>query len=125
MDPVAKALLNILRCPICKGQLDLLSLVANPKKSKEYRHYGIFLVHWEYPIRIEQEGVTIFEGSHQFDIEQKGGRTTISIYEIDPEERILDNIKPKIFTYDKELFTFHQTTRDKIVNRIKTILVFQ
>lgn len=133
MDPVTKSLLNFLRCPICRGQLDLLSLVANPKKNKEYnffcvndyRHYGIFLVHWDYPIRVDQEGVTVFEGSHQFDIVQKGGHTTITMYEIDPEERILDNIKPKVFTYDKDLFVFSQTNRDKIVNRIKTILVFQ
>lgn len=133
MNPDAKKLLNSLRCPICSGQLDLIGyMVSNKSKDynffcvKDFRHYGIFLVHWEdLPAIITQQGVTIFEGSHQFDIVQKGGRTTITMLEIDPEERILDNIKPKVFQYEKELFNFSKTNRDKIVNRIKTILVFQ
>jgi hypothetical protein len=69
--------------------------------------------------------VTIFEGSHQFDIVQKSGHTKITIRDIDPEERILDNVKPKVFKYEKELFDFSKTNRDKILNRIKTILMFQ
>ena len=132
MNPVAKKILNNLKCPICSGQLDLLSWQV-PQKVKDYnffcvndyRHYGIFLIHWDFPIVIEQEGVTIFEGSHRFDVVQTKGKTKITIREIDPEERVLDNVKPKVFDYDKEMFIFSQTNRDKIVNRIKTILVFQ
>jgi hypothetical protein len=132
MNPDAKKILNSLRCPICGGQLDLLSYTV-PQRTKEYnffcvkdfRHYGIFLVHWDLAAIVTQEGVTIFEGSHQFDIVQKSGHTKITIRDIDPEERILDNVKPKVFKYEKELFDFSKTNRDKILNRIKTILMFQ
>ena len=132
MNPDAKKLLNSLRCPICKGQLDLLShtvVRGVPQYNffcvNDYRHYGIFLNHWDIPIAIEEEGIIIFEGSYRFDVLQKKDNTKIIIREIDPEERVLDSVKPKIFEYDKELFIFSKTTKDKIVNRIKTILVFQ
>ena len=47
MNPDAKKLLNFLRCPLCKGQLDLLShTIARgvPQYNffcvNDYRHYG-------------------------------------------------------------------------------------
>lgn len=132
MNLIAKKILNNIRCPICSGQLDLPGWQVEQKNKdynffcvNDFRHYGIFLIHWDLPISIEQEGVTIFEGSHRFDVVQKNGSTKITIRDVDLEERILDNIKPIVFEYDKEMFIFSQTNREKIINRIKTILVFQ
>ena len=132
MDPLVKKLLNSLRCPICKGQLDLMSYAVSSKPKKynfscvyDFRHYGIFLNHWDLPPVIHEEGVIIFEQPYRFDILQENNNTQIIIYETDLEERVIDNIKPKVFKYDKLLFNFSKTSREKILNRIKTILVFQ
>lgn len=95
-------------------------------------HYGIWFVHWEQPVRLEFERATVYEGDYQYQVTQnhwlagfRTQRTTVLIREVDPEHRILDTIKPKLFTYNKLLFDFKQTSRDRLVNRIKTILVFQ
>lgn len=133
MDPIAKALLNSLRCPLCSGQLDLRASWLSPSKVKDYNffcvndfsHYGIFLVHWEHPIRIEQEGVIVNEYPHSFKISQWGNKTEVIVYEIDLEHRVLDNVKPTEFKYEKKLFDFSRTNKEKILNRVKTILVFQ
>jgi len=140
MDKVAKLILNSLRCPVCSGQIDLISYTKLARKPSNQNfscvydpeHYGVFLVHWEQPVRLELERATVYEGRHQFNVTQyhyfngqPAHLTSISIREVDPENRIIDNVKPKEFHYDKHLFDFKKTNREKLVNRIKTILVFQ
>lgn len=143
MDKVAKQILNSLKCPICGSQIDLFEW-AKPVSKKgnnfgcvaEPSHYGLFFVHWELPYRIEKEDVMIYNGSHLYDIQQehyiantsgrvKITRTRIYIRDIDEEFRIIDNGVFKTFAYNKLLFDFAHTTRDKVINRVKTILVFQ
>ena len=140
MDKVAKLMLNSLRCPVCGGQIDLISYTKLDRKPKDQNfscvydpeHYGVFLVHWEQPPRIEIEQATVYEGKHKFHVKQyyyfngvQNQFTNIVIREVDPEHRVVDKVMPKEFHYDKHLFDFKKTTRDKLVNRIKTILVFQ
>jgi len=135
MDPIAKQILNSLRCPICKSQIDLLDW-KNPTGSPKYnfscaadwQHYRLFFQHWDYPYRIEYETVWLFEGRFLYSVTQKdGGDTEITLLDIDPENRILDGQKDKkpSFTYNKHLFDFTNTNRDKLLNRLHTILVFQ
>ena len=140
MDPIAKRILNSLKCPVCSGQIDLIGYDSAKQKSKDVNftcvydpeHYAIWLVHWDAPIRLEFERATVYEGRYQYQVTQQHylagfpiNRTNITIREVDPEHRILDNNPTKLFTYQKHLFDFTKTNREKLVNRIKTILVFQ
>lgn len=140
MDKVAKQLLNSLRCPICSGQIDLLDWTKLESKPKDQNfscvhdpeHFGIFLVHWEQPIRLEQERATVYDGKYRYRVTQyhyfndiPNPRTHIEIREVDPEHRIKELISMKEFFYQKHLFDFTKTNKEKLVSRIKTILVFQ
>jgi len=92
---------------------------------------------WYPTVRIEKETVSIYEGRHKYVIMQHNYPnlypvTSINVYDVDAENRVIDkkiNQVPKdlqpAFSFDKKLFEFSKTTRDKILNRIKTILVFQ
>jgi hypothetical protein len=140
MDKIAKQILNSLRCPVCGGQIDLISWTKLERKPKDQNfscvydpeHYGIWFVHWEQPVRLEMERATVYEGSHQYQVFQQhwinGARATstkVVISEVDPEHRIIETKDKKVFQYDKHLFDFTKVSREKLVNRIKTILVFQ
>jgi hypothetical protein len=140
MDKAAKLILNSLKCPVCGGQIDLLDWTKLEQKPKDQNfscvydpeHFGIYLVHWEQPIRLEFERATVYEGSHQYQVTQnhwlagfRTQRTVVLIREVDPEHRIIDTVKAKQFVYNKLLFDFNKTNREKLVNRVKTILVFQ
>jgi hypothetical protein len=129
-------MLNSMRCPICGGQIDLVGWkVKQPTRKYNFgcvanwEHYRFFFVHWEQPPRIEYETVTLYEGRHQYVIIQydSNGDNNIEIfiYEVDAENRIIDTKKPSKFSYSKKMFDFAHTNREKIVNRVKTILVFQ
>lgn len=139
MDPLAKKILNSLKCPICGGQIDLLSY-NKPTSRKgnnfgcvvDQMHYALFFVHWEDPVRIEKEVVWLYEGTYLYEVVQEHyflGRpipgTDIYMKPVDPEHRVLDNVKPKYLHFNKILFDFTKTNREKLLNRIKTILVFQ
>lgn len=139
MDPAVKRFLNSLRCPLCKGQLDLLDWSETRKKDTQYNfycvyepeHYAVWCLHWVIPPQIESERVILYEGEYQFVVSQQhhyqGPQTctTIKMSQVDPENRVIEGLAPKFFTYDKHLFDFTKTNKEKILNRIKTILVFQ
>lgn len=137
MDKAAKLILNSLRCPLCGGQIDLRDITINKRGNNfvcvnNATHYAIFFVHWEQPSRIEKETVMIYDGPHLYQIVQEYyvlGRsfinTRISIRDIDPEGRIIDKGKFKSLDYKKSLFDFSKSNEEKIIGRIKTILVFQ
>lgn len=129
---IAKAFLNTLKCPICKSRLDLYEAIDTSRKynfccSSNWEHYRIFFIHWEAVLRVEYETIVVYEGRHQYHLTQyDDNRTELFIYDVDAENRILDSKdkKPFVSRYNKKLFDFTNTTKDKIVNRIKTILVF-
>lgn len=141
MDFVAKKILNALKCPVCQSQIDILNWVVPKIGSKkghnfgcvsDHFHYSIFFMHWELPIRIEKETVIIYEGKYQYEIAQdyflsgiSFPHTHIYIRVVDAEKRILDNHPIKEIGFNKILFDFSKTNREKLVNRVKTILVFQ
>lgn len=134
MDPIAKAILDSLKCPICQSRIDLLDWkdVSDGKKynfccSSSWEHYRLFFVHWQPVLYIEYETVIVYEGKHQYVVSQyNDNRTEIFIREVDPEHNIIDKRGgPGKFAYPKHLFDFTKTNREKLVNRVKTILVFQ
>lgn len=90
-------------------------------------------MHWDGPPRIEYENIIIYEGRRKYDITQFydplniAGKTEILVFDVDAENRVVDNKdkKPSKFVYDKRLFDLSNTNREKILNRVQTILVFQ
>ena len=138
MDPLVKQTLNALRCPICQSQVDLIdwkiptsAIKYNFCCATDWEHYRLFFVHWEPVLRVEYETVVIYEGKHQYEIRQtSSNKTFIFVRDVDAENRVIPKSNQGLvvapdFTYDKHLFDFAKTNRDKIVNRAKTILVFQ
>jgi hypothetical protein len=94
---------------------------------KDWEHYRIYLVHWQPPIIIEYEAVIIYDGKYKYQITQyRPSETRIVIWDIDAENRVIDlKEKKTTFSFNKMLFDFSNTTKEKILNRVKTILVFQ
>lgn len=141
MDKAAKMFLNSLKCPVCGAQIDLFSWVITRVGSKkghnfgcaaEPSHYGIYFMHWEVPHRLELESALVTNNGHQYEVRQThylGGKpvnfTEIRIWDIDAENRVINSSVFKSFNFDKHLFDFSKTNKEKLVNRIKTILVFQ
>jgi hypothetical protein len=134
LDPLVKQILNGLRCPVCQGQVDLIDWKHSGKRfnyccANDYEHYQLWFVHWEPVIRIEHECVIIYEGHHKYIVWQFHGTvdmTHIYTYEIDAECNVLDQPNPTPATvFNKLLFDFAKTNRENLVNRLKTILVFQ
>lgn len=69
----------------------------------------------------------MYEGKHQYHLTQyDDNRTELFVYDVDAENRILDvkDKKPFLARYSQKMFDFTNTTREKIINRVKTILVF-
>lgn len=135
MNLISREILNSICCPICKSPIDLLDwskirsmvdAVYNFSCVIDYTHYKLFFNHWYHPPTIEYENVLIYEKEYLYSIIQHANRTKILTFSIDQENRIIDQkIKKPTFIADKKLFDFSNSNRDKILNRIKTILVFQ
>lgn len=134
MDPVAKAILNSLKCPICQSRVDLLDWKdrSDGRKynfccSSSWEHYRCFFIHWEPVYRIEYETVVVYNGKHQYRITQsEDNKTEILTNEVDAENRVVDKRGgPGKILFNLHLFDFSKTNREKLMNRLKTILVFQ
>lgn len=119
---------------MCHGQIDLVDWTVKQPGRKynfccvnDWEHYRIFFIHWESVINfIEYETAVVYEGRHKYEITQQNNETHLLIYKVDAENRVIDENEPNAnFVYDKHLFDFSKTNREKIVNRVKTILVFQ
>lgn len=139
MDPIAKQILNNLKCPQCGGQIDLFewkSIYKGLHPDHQYNfscvanweHYRLFFNHWDPPFNdIEYQTVTVYDGKRMYNITQhnKSQLTNVQIFHVDAENRIIEEPIIKGFQYDKWLFDFTNTTPEKIINRVRTIMVFQ
>ena len=132
MDQALKCLLNNLKCPICKLQIDTGGpLGYDYVCSNNSSHYVFFVNPNTYTIAAER--VSFFDNGSRFTISQNHywhlpapiHISEIEIRKVNEENQLDERVKPKIFVYDKRLFDFSQTNYEKILNRIKTILVFQ
>jgi hypothetical protein len=133
-DPVEKAFLNSLRCPICGSQIDMFKPTQtggthfNYGCATDYDHYVNEIDFRSTNGFIRYEIIRIYEGSHLYEIDQYVGKTVLRLADIDPERRIIPNEEGKSYQiacqFDKKLFDFQNTNREKILNRVKTLLVF-
>jgi hypothetical protein len=134
VNPLARQLLNTLKCPLCGGLIDILEwkqALANAVKFNfccvnDWEHYHLFLQYWDNPIEIQYERVCIYDGACQFDVLQTNAtnQTDIHFYTIDPEKRILAKSHEPLI-YSLKLFDFQHTNQEIILNKIRTILTFQ
>jgi hypothetical protein len=101
----------------------------------DWQHYRLFLNSNDRPGFIEYETVLFYEGRYQYQVSQSNQVnifpiTSIYLREVDAENRVIDKEenykKPAVpdFSFDKKLFDFSQTNREKILNRVKMIVVF-
>lgn len=95
--------------------------------SSNWEHYRCFFVHWEPVHRIEYETVIVYLGKHKYVLTQFDDQhTEIATHEVDAENRVVDKRGgPGKIRFDLHLFDFAKTNREKVMNRLKTILVFQ
>lgn len=134
MDKVLKSFLNTLKCPLCGSLIDIFDGKEVKRKfnfacSSNYTHYGIWLNSDLYPF-IEEEVLEIHEKNHMYLIHQFHSQIpnthmcSINIFNINGDGNITGSLSSN-FVYDKSLFDFRNTNRSKLLNKIKTILVFQ
>lgn len=132
MNPEAKKLLNSMGCPICKSQLDLVGFQRIASKDynfycvNEPHHYGIYLNHWDIVPVIHSEYLSVSEYPYKYNIYQYligTIKTSIGIWEIDLEGNIQTTVKK--IEFSGKMFDFNNSNTEKILNRIKTLLVFQ
>lgn len=132
-DPLAKALLNSLKCPLCQSRIDLLDWkdksdgrTYNFCCSSNWEHYRCFFVSWEVVPYVEYETVIVYNGKYRYTITQHVDQhSEIVTSEVDAENRVVDKRGgPGKIRFEQHLFDFSKTNREKLMNRLKTILVF-
>lgn len=114
-----------MRCPVCGGQIDGVSKF-HCAFSKQ--HYSVVIDNDNFPISITREYVRVNDGHKQYYIIQSANETEIYVFQLNGDYEIIppDKTKPapKSIKFDKRLFNFSQINREKLLNRIKTIIVF-
>lgn len=112
-----------MRCPVCGGQIDGVSRFHC---ATSMDHYSIRFASDTWPIQIISEKVIVNSGSRQYEIIQAGDSTAIYIWDIDGDNnRIIkkDN-PPQPLIFGQKLFEFSKINKEKLINRVKTIIVF-
>ena len=112
-DPF-KDYLNTLKCPVCQGQVDGVSSPFYCAQIRE--HYQTF-INGDLPYAPYREVVVFYDTKfRRYQITQHG-HTEIVVW---------DTVSTKApITFDFMLFDFSNTTREKMLHRLRTILVFQ
>lgn len=125
MDSARKDALNRMKCPICGGQIEGVTQF-HCVLSKT--HYKFVIVEDIFPISITHEYVSVNDGRKQYYIIQTPNETEIYVHQLDGNYEIISPDKtkpaPKSFKFDQKIFSFSETNREKLLNRIRTIIVF-
>ena len=125
MDPVLKAFLNSIKCPVCGGQIEG---VTRFHCAFSKNHYNLNINTDVTPFEITYENVKINDGHKQYMVAQEPNKTEIYVFQLNGDYEVIQPDKSKPYpiagTFDKKLFNLTQTTREKLLNRIKTIIVF-
>lgn len=139
MDKVLKAFLNTLKCPICGGLIDIfdgsnfgIHRRMNYACAQDHTHYALSITNDPYPF-IGEEYVDVLDGKHKYHIQQyhyfhlgqRTSNTRIIIFDLDGDNNPLPNPRKEDFYFKKSIFDFSKTNKYKLLNKVKTILVFQ
>jgi hypothetical protein len=125
--PTNKEILNSLRCPICKAQVD-----GNNYSIRFYcvyvrDHYNI----WLKDGAVKRETVNIYDMSKllKYEItqsyENNSTKTNILLENIDAEGREIFTFDEVSYKADIALFDFKNFNSEKALNKVKTFLVFR
>lgn len=122
-----KAYYNTLKCPVCGGQLDGNAQSDNFVLNCVYDK-NEYLVHFNVinniPVIINEE-VRMNHNKHRFVIEQ-AEFTKISTYNVDSEGWVIGILPArKALEFQGKLFNFQAINKEKLIKRLKIILVFQ
>lgn len=110
-------------CPVCGAQIEGVSkfhCAANMD------HYSIKFESDTWPIRILSEKVIVNDNHRQYEVIQNDNYTAIYVYDLDGDNNriIKKGHTPVPLTLNQKLFQFSKTNREKLLTRIKTVLVF-
>jgi hypothetical protein len=110
---------------VCGGQIEGVSKF-HCAFSKS--HYNIVIDDDVIPFTIIREYVRLNDGKKQYYIIQSANETEIYVFQLNGDYEVIppDKTKPapKTIKFDQKIFNFLQTNREKLLTRIKTILVF-
>lgn len=91
-------------------------------------HYNLNINSEVTPFEITSETVKVNDGRKQYMVHQTPDKTEIYLFQLDGDYRVIQPDKskpyPMIKAFDKKIFNFSQLNREKLVNKIKTIIVF-
>lgn len=135
MTYLLKKLLNSLKCPICNTSVDIINYNIRTRQDYNYGcaanndHYLILIKNNDLDIPcVLTETINVYDVSHKYQLTKRyqnlSVKTEILIFNIDAERRVIFNFKNNILTFDKELFNFSKFNMGKIIDKIKTILMF-
>lgn len=112
-----------MRCPVCGGQIDGVSRFHC---ASNMDHYSIKFQSDTWPIKILSEKVIVNDNHRQYEVIQNENYTAIYVWDLDGDSNriIKKGYTPTPLTFDKQLFQFSKINREKLLTRIKTILVF-
>jgi hypothetical protein len=114
-----------MKCPVCGGQIEG---VTKFHCAFSKNHYQLRIDDEIVPFRIIHETVQVIDGHKQYRVYQSENETEIYVSQLNGDYEIIppDKTKPapKSIKFDKKIFNFLQTNREKLLTRIKTILVF-
>ena len=141
MEPSTKKLLNSLACPICGCQIDLISSTFgyrdfNYSCVADIEHYTISLMYGLDVTVLDKERVIIYDDNHKYEVSKYHyydallskkvlTDTFIKQFQVDPENRVIDNVPVKTSEFKTEVINTAKVGKDKLLNRVKTLLVFQ
>jgi len=126
-----KTYFNTLRCPLCNGQLDSISKLETVKLYcvSNFEEYICILNTTIYPPTFWWEEVSIYHGNNKYWIGQEyknlDMKCSIQIRSIDKEGRVIEGSKIKSMVFKFKLFDFQSLDKNRILSKLKTILVFQ
>lgn len=114
-----------MKCPVCGGQIEG---VDRFHCAFSKNHYSLYINSEVIPFTITYESVRMNDGKKQYYIIQEENKTEIYVFQLNGDYQIIPSDKskpaPKPIRFDKKVFNFLQTNREKLLTRIKTILVF-
>lgn len=127
-----KSILNKLQCPLCKGQID--GVYKSFTKVQKFwcanvkNHYEITFV--EDLIKTELINLYNYQELLNYEIVRDCDNNntvsfTIRMRQIDAEGRIIFSFEDKVFTTSIDIFDFKNFNKDKALNKIKTVMLFQ
>jgi hypothetical protein len=128
MDKQLKTLLNNLKCPVCKAQIDIagrsISSQYNYSCSGHPQEYVLFIdSQLSLPIRYDR--VIIYDEHNKYIVVQVYGAqyTVLDVWKVDAEGNLTD-YNNKTVKLNYILFDYQKMDREKIVRRLKTVMVF-